>query len=272
MSDLPRNWDEWKTKYQDLVQSQRATGSDISYEWEFAGSVLRFVSGLPASRVIPQQEFVGENGQVLHMDFGIEVNGHKIAIEVEGFDKTGSKMGKTKLEHNNWAARQRALQAQGWKVIAITNKDFLTNPVKYRVLIEQAMTTSGQLSDGHQFIQPIPQPVVVKVEYEKPPLTPEVSGGAPSTQFPSKTRSTGSIVVTTALVFAAVAGIVFVASNSQSGPALEFKNPLNPDCGEFASRSQLNEWAGDNQEIVASAFLDGDGDGQICESFQYSDD
>jgi len=272
MTNVPRNWDEWAAKYGPIVKAQRALGSPISYEWEFAGAVLRHVSGLPASRVIPQQEFVGENGQLLHMDFGIEVNGHKIAIEVEGFDKTGSNMGKTKLEHNNWAARQRSLQAQGWKVVAITNKDFLTNPVKYRTLIEQAMTASEQPRAAVPLMQPAPQPVVVKVQYEKTPRQPDIAVPVTPSQAAPKGRSTGSIVVTTALVIAAVAGVYVIATNSQPSQVLEFKNPLNPDCQEFPTRAQLDVWAKANPEIVDGAFLDGDGDGQICESFQYADD
>jgi len=272
MTNVPRNWDEWAANYGPIVKAQRAQGSPISYEWEFAGAVLRHVSGLPASRVVPQQEFVGENGQILHMDFGIEVNGHKIAIEVEGFDKTGSDMGKTKLEHNNWAARQRSLQAQGWKVIAITNKDFMTNPVKYRTLVEQAMTAKEQPRAAEPSAQPVLQPVVVKVQYEQPPRQPADSVPLDSLQVKSNSRSTGSIVVTTALVIAAVAGIYVVATNSPPSQVLEFNNPLNPDCQEFATRAQLDGWAGANPEIVKGAFLDGDGDGQICESFQYPDD
>ncbi len=264
MIDVPRNWDEWKTKYWNLVQSQRATGSNVSYEWEFAGSVLRYVSGLPASRVIPQQEFVGENGQILHMDFGIEVNGHKIAIEVEGFDKTGSNMGKTKAEHNNWASRQRSLQAQGWKVIAITNKDFLTNPGKYQRLIEDAMTTSTPLEK----VAPAPQPVVVKVQYKKPKVENKPTGKIEKTNG----MSTGSVIVTFAGGIALTAGVFgFLANVDRYEPPV-FPNPSNPNCDDFSTRAQLNEWAKRNPQMVITAHLDDDRDGLTCESKKFSDD
>lgn len=272
MSNAPRNWEEWKTKYWNLVQSQRAAGSPVSYEWEFVGKVLRHVSGLPASRVVPQHEFVGENGEILHMDFGFEVNGNMIAIEVEGFDKTGSSMGKTMKEHNNWASRQRALEKAGWKVIAITNKDFLTNPIKYQRIIEDAMTTQPQSSHTTQQSSPNPQPVVVKVQYETSPPPKVEPSSETSAAGGQKSRSTGSIVVTTALVIAAIAGIYVIATNTQASAPPQFNNPLNPDCQEFQSRSQLDSWAIANPEIVSGAFLDGDGDGRICESFQYPDD
>jgi len=264
MNESPRDWADWAKKYGPVVQAQRAIGSHISYEWEFAKAVLRNVSGLPASRVTPQQEFVGENGQILHMDFGIEVNGHKIAVEVEGFDKTGSGMGKTMSEHNNWAARQRALEKLGWKVIAITNKDFMTNPVKYQRIIENAMTTATT-------VEPViltPQPVVVKVEYQKPkkkaapPVIPEKPRG----------MSTGSILATSAAVIAIVAGVAYAANNDPQQDVPSFVDPLNPDCREFDTRAQLNGWVADNPEIVKAAFLDGDGDGWICEGEKYPDD
>jgi hypothetical protein len=264
MSEAPLNWNEWKAKYGQLVQSQRAKGSPVSYEWEFAGSVLRHVSGLPASRVVPQQEFVGENGQILHMDFGIEVNGNKIAIEVEGFDKTGSSMGKTMTEHSGWAARQRALEKLGWKVIAITNKDFMTNPVKYQRLIEDAMTTSITAEK----VTPAPLPVVVKVQYEKPKAETKPTGKAEKTNG----LSTGSVLVSFAGGIALIAAVVgFFANTDRYEPPI-FPNPSNPNCDDFSTRAQLNEWAKRNPQMVITAHLDDDGDGLTCESKKFSDD
>jgi len=264
MSHVPRNWDEWAARYGSLIQSQRAKGSPTSYEWEFAKAVLRHVSGLPASRVVPQNEFVGENGQILHMDFGIEVNGHKIAIEVEGFDKTGSSMGKTMTEHNGWAARQRALEKLGWKVIAITNKDFITNPVKYQRLIEDAMTTSTPLEK----VAPAPQPVVVKVQYEKPKVENKPTGKIDKTNG----RSSGSVIVTFAGGIALIAGVFgFLANVDRYEPPV-FPNPSNPNCDDFSTRAQLNEWAKRNPQMVITAHLDDDRDGLTCESKRFSDD
>ena len=264
MNELPRDWDEWAKKYGPIVLSQRAKGSLVSYEWEFAKTVLRHVSGLPASRVIPQQPFVGENGQTLHVDFGIEVNGHKIAVEVEGFDKTGSGMGKTMKEHNNWAARQRALETLGWKVIAITNKDFLTNPVKYQRIIENAMTSPAKVEQ----VVLTPQPVVVKVQYQKAKTEPVPAVLAEK----SRGSSSGSILAITAVVVLGIAAFTFAFANTNSIQGPTFSDPSNPDCPEFDTRAQLIRWANANPEIVSIAKLDGDRDGLICESFKYPDD
>jgi|GEM_PF-2716230 len=264
MNNVPNNWDEWAAMYGPIVKAQRALGSPISYEWEFAGAVLRHVSGLPASRVVPQQEFVGENGQILHMDFGIEVTGHKIAIEVEGFDKTGSNMGKTKSEHNNWAARQRALEKLGWKVIAITNKDFMTNPVKYQRIIENAMTASAPSERAIV----APQPVVVKVQYEQPKMQ------EPSTNPTKRPKSfsTGSILASSAIAIAIAVVLFGLVNNSTDYETPIFANPSNPNCDDFSTRAQLNEWAKRNPEMIVTAHLDDDGDGLTCESYRYSDD
>jgi hypothetical protein len=251
MTNGTRNWDEWASRYKETIMAQKASGSLISYEWSFAANVLRHVPGLVPSSVTPQTPFVGENGQILHMDFGIEINGHKIALEIEGYDKDGSGMGKSKSDHNNFMSRQRALESQGWRLVSFTNQDHQRDPAGCQVRIQQAISVA--------------QPISVHVNVQQPQAQARKAEGR------GRDRGSASMLIGLGLVAVGVLAAVIFA-NSQSGTAPTFRNPSNPDCFEFSSRAELNSWAAQNVSIVDQANLDGDGDGLICESFNYPDD
>tara|TARA_B100002051_G_C16666831_1_gene602202 strand:- start:45 stop:1217 length:1173 start_codon:yes stop_codon:yes gene_type:complete len=129
--DQIKNWGEWNRKWQRTITSQSP------FEWNFAQKVIQKVPGLSPNNVTPQQSFVGNDGRQRHMDFAIEVDDVKIAIEVEGWDKTGENRGKNKQEHDEFNRRIQSLESQGWRVLTVTNAQFMADPAHYATHIRQ---------------------------------------------------------------------------------------------------------------------------------------
>ena len=126
-----KDWGEWNRKWQRTITAQSP------FEWNFAMDVIQKVPGLGPNNVTPQQPFIGNDGRERHMDFAIEVDEIKIAIEVEGWDKTGEKRGKNKQEHDEFNRRIQSLESQGWRVLTVTNAQFMADPAHYANLIRQ---------------------------------------------------------------------------------------------------------------------------------------
>tara|TARA_Y100000768_G_C23940817_1_gene665030 strand:+ start:125 stop:1192 length:1068 start_codon:yes stop_codon:yes gene_type:complete len=123
--DQIKNWGEWNRKWQRTITAQSP------FEWHFAIDVIQKVSGLGPNNVTPQQSFIANDGRERHMDFAIEIDGVKIAIEVEGWDKTGESRGKNKQEHDEFNRRIQSLTSQGWRVLTVTNAQFKRDPIQY---------------------------------------------------------------------------------------------------------------------------------------------
>ena len=125
MNESISSWREWDKRW--LKTITRSSG----FEWNFAKKVIQRVPGLHPNSVTPQKAFVSNEGRELHMDFAIEVDGVRIAIEVEGWDKTGEDRGKNKQEHDDFNRRVQSLQADGWRVMTVTNAQFMADPGFY---------------------------------------------------------------------------------------------------------------------------------------------
>ena len=128
----PADWDEWKKLYKDTIRHTQ-------FEWDFAIDVIPEVVGLKPSQVIPQHPFTGRDGREYHMDFAIITEKVKIAIELEGYDKTNSGTGKSKKEHDEFNLRIQHLTRLGWKILTITNAQFKRDPMGYANQIRQLM-------------------------------------------------------------------------------------------------------------------------------------
>jgi hypothetical protein len=128
----PADWNEWKKLYKDTIRHTQ-------FEWDFAIDVIPEVVGLKPSQVIPQHPFTGRDGREYHMDFAIITEKVKIAIELEGYDKTNSGTGKSKKEHEEFNLRIQHLTRLGWKILTITNAQFKRDPMGYANEIRQLM-------------------------------------------------------------------------------------------------------------------------------------
>lgn len=129
----PADWKEWKSIYQNTIRHSQ-------FEWNFAIEVIPNVKGLKPSQVIPQHPFIGKDGREYHMDFAIVTERVKIAIELEGYDKTNTGTGKTKKEHDEFNRRIQDLTHLGWKVLTITNAQFMADKMGYANEIRQLMS------------------------------------------------------------------------------------------------------------------------------------
>lgn len=96
------------------------------YEREFVRSVLPRVVGLAPTSVHPQRS-VTANGQGYSVDFAIEEPDVRIAIEIDGFNKSGAGP-PTSEEHNRTTERHSAIEVAGWHVIRFTNHRVRRDP------------------------------------------------------------------------------------------------------------------------------------------------
>jgi len=129
---VPADWKEWKKLWKDTIRHTQ-------FEWDFAIDVIPEVVGLKPSQVIPQHPFTGRDGREYHMDFAVITEKVKIAIELEGYDKTNSGTGKSKKEHDEFNLRIQHLTRLGWKILTITNAQFKRDPMGYANQIRQLM-------------------------------------------------------------------------------------------------------------------------------------
>ena len=157
MNELPKTWKEWEKKYQNVIKHTR-------YEWDFAKDVLPHVVDLQPSQVIPQHVFINTDGYKCHMDFAVIVDNVKIAIELEGFDKTNSGRGPTKEEHGRFILRQQALTSGGWKSFPITNAQFKRDSMFYALAIRRMILEGSDPHSESVAKTPNPPPVNNKTE------------------------------------------------------------------------------------------------------------
>ena len=129
----PADWSEWRKLYKDTIRHTQ-------FEWNFAIDVIPEVVGLKPSQVIPQHPFIGRDGREYHMDFAIITEKVKIAIELEGYAKTNSSSGKSKKEHDEFNLRIQHLTRLGWKILTITNAQFMKDPLGYANEIRQLIS------------------------------------------------------------------------------------------------------------------------------------
>ena len=251
---VPADWNEWKKTYQNTIRHSR-------FEWDFAIDVIPEVIGLKPSQVIPQYPFIGRDGREYHMDFAIISDHAKIAIELEGYDKTGNGTGKSKKEHDEFNRRIQHLTRLGWKVLPITNAQFMKDKMGYANEIRQLMAKSQ------------PDPVVP----------------AAITSSPIQKVSSKFVVSAVSIALALAIAIVFVFGRdstdsdrvgiipSQFDSGQKFRNceELNAVFAGGVARDQASRDKKDysnpviNESVyLANPKLDGNNDGVMCDSKQ----
>lgn len=235
------SWREWDKRW--LKTITRSSG----FEWNFAKKVIQIVPGLNPNSVTPQKAFVSNEGRELHMDFAIEVDGVRIAIEVEGWDKSGEQRGKNKQEHDDFNRRIQSLEADGWRVMTVTNAQFMADPGFYasqiRVMLldeqgpkEQALGESGT--------SPHPSPEI-EVQVRKVDSASKVVGRSKASKF----------VGFTALAALAVIALLLFRSNGSDDVYYD-----NCDAVRAAGAAPIFEG-----DPGFRPQFDGDGDGVGCE-------
>jgi hypothetical protein len=106
----------------DLTDFLRGKSFRSKYERKFAVEVLAKVQGLDFSSVSHETPFKDLRGRPRRIDFTIEEPKHvRIAIEVDGYDKTGSGHGMTRSEFKDWSLKESSMVAEGWRVLRFAN-------------------------------------------------------------------------------------------------------------------------------------------------------
>ena len=249
---VPADWNEWKKTYQNTIRHSK-------FEWDFAIDVIPEVIGLKPSQVIPQHPFIGRDGREYHMDFAIISENTKIAIELEGYDKTGNSTGKSKKEHDEFNRRIQHLTRLGWKVLPITNAQFMKDKMGYANEIRQLMATS-----------------------QSDPVLPAAVSVSPIQRFSNRTVIS-VISIAAALVIAAVLITRGESTNPdpvQYIPSQSVSSQIFWNCDElkavFPVGVALDQAAKDKKDFsnpvvnesvfLANQHLDGNGDDVMCDS------
>ena len=251
-------WTLWREKNFPKMQSP--------FEKAFATNILAHVPGLSPSDVHCQYPFVGEDGQELHMDFAIIITDHvKIAIEINGRDKTGTGLAKSSQTHDHDEMRVRVLSRQGWKVIHYSNNDFSSREITVRSQIALDIEEARMRVERGQVEQKrVATP-------ESPPAAPSAIPSASvihKATPESKKRKISALGVTLIAVGSAIVlGLIIFGVLAVSSPPGNLANPGNTkDCSDFATQREAQAWFDKYYDRFGDvAELDGDGDGIVGE-------
>ncbi len=122
---------EWIQKNQHLFSPK------TPYERRYVERVLAHVDGLDWASVAAQTAVRDGDGIERRIDFTIcEGTIVRIAIEVEGYDKTGDGLGATREEHARGSAREQEIVAAGFTVIRVANRLVDREPDSCRRVVE----------------------------------------------------------------------------------------------------------------------------------------
>ena len=196
------------------------------------------------------------------MDFAIVIGDNiKIAIELNGRDKTGSGQAKTSRAHDHDEMRLRALSRQGWKVIHYSNNDFLSREITVRseiaLDIEEARMRAkrSELPRDIQSPSTVTAPSTVTPPPQEPPRPPE------------KRQLSKLATTLITLGCAVVLGLILVGVFAVASPQGNLANPGNTkDCSDFATQREAQAWFDKYYDQFGDvAELDGDGDGIVGE-------
>ncbi len=111
-------------------------------ERKFAEDVLGAVEDLNLESVSCQTSFQDAKGVPRRIDFTIEEGKHvRIAIEVDGWDKKGTKSGPTKGDWISDRERKLSITAHGYDLIEFPNALVRTKPTNCARLIELKLRT-----------------------------------------------------------------------------------------------------------------------------------
>ncbi len=258
-SVMTLTWKEWRAQNRSKMQS---------YEPQFATNILEHVPGLSPSDVHCQYPFVGEDGRPLHMDFAIVIGDNiKIAIELNGRDKTGSGQAKTSRAHDHDEMRLRALSRQGWKVIHYSNNDFLSREITVRSEIALDIEEARMRAKRSELPRDIQSPSTVTAPSTVTPPTPPPPPPQESTRRPERRKHSKLTVTLITLGCAVVLGLILVVVFANASPQGNLANPGNTkDCSDFATQREAQAWFDKYYDQFGDvAELDGDGDGIVGE-------
>lgn len=134
-----------------LSQNSRYLAND--WERMFVKAVLSRVDELDWESIQAQMSFRDRDGKQRYADFAIAEGDHlKIAIEVDGYDKTGRGTGMTHAEFVDWQRRQNALTDQGWFVLRFANRDVRDHPDRCAEHIDLLLRKKRQEMSHHESI------------------------------------------------------------------------------------------------------------------------
>lgn len=131
----------------DEFVSRHAPSFGSQYEELFVRKVLAFVPEIPLNRVKTQTPFTC-HGKRRYADFTFEDQGFRLALEVDGYNKTGRGGGMTYSEFLDWMERQACLQAAGWSVLRFANGHVIHQPDRCRRNIELFLRNRNRLKSG----------------------------------------------------------------------------------------------------------------------------
>lgn len=274
MNNGTRDWRDWDSKFRSTLWKQRSPLSSTSYALEFSKQVLQHVDGLEPSAVTPEFPITDSEFGVIHIDFAIILHGHRIAIELDGYDKKGDGSGVSKAQYDAIHSRQRKLQLAGWDVLTFTNSEFTRDPRLCRKQIEELLSRDPHKDPKAAVAnKPRANSTAKAPQPRRTPTTKATREAAKAVEAsqPAQKSQSGTVAATIAITAALVGATVWFVTQIPSNDP-QFRNPNNPDCPEFSTRAELNSWAAAHPDLIAGAHLDDDRDGIYCESQRYSDD
>lgn len=106
-----------------LDEHGNALSRRTPYERHYVERVLNRVPDLNWKALSAQTPFSDAHGRTRYIDFTIiEGDVVRIAIEVDGYDKTGEGRGMTREEFADWSRREQAITAAGYRVVRVANR------------------------------------------------------------------------------------------------------------------------------------------------------
>lgn len=219
----PGPWDEWLRRH-----GQTIGVNDFGYEAMFARNVLPKVRGLSPAEVTPQKEVMSA-GRRRRIDFAVERPGLKIAVEIDGWDKSGTGTGMTRAEYQDFLDRQNELVLAGWMVMRFTPVQVRDHPSTLIDRITKALA-------GHPAGAPAPAEVLQRASAVEPPSPPTTAGLGGGSPIPSRPPTAGHgpgipsrVWLAAGVVAAVIAGGLLLASGGSADAGLT--GPRGVSCG-----------------------------------------
>lgn len=134
----------------------RCNGGKLGSQYErlFLENVLDHVKDLDLGSVTAQMPFLDADGRQRYCDFAIAEGAElRIALEVDGYDKTGTGMGMSRQEFRDWQRRHVALVAQGWDVLRFANTDVRDYPDRCIEAIELLLREERQKASHRKALE-----------------------------------------------------------------------------------------------------------------------
>lgn len=127
-----------------LLTHEASLKAEGGGEWRFVICVLAKVPKLDWSTLHYQFPFTDDLGRERRIDFAILLpSGIRLAIEVDGYDKTNRGEGMSRAEFNDFLTRQNALVLSGFLVLRFSNDQIARFPVECLRHIEAAISSQS---------------------------------------------------------------------------------------------------------------------------------